>query len=861
MREFKYLIVSIYLLGFSFSGFAQVILSEDFSGGPTDYTTGSYAYDSGNTWELTAIQGENDARFQLNTNASIITPAVNTVGTISFQYKEGSSGGGNLQVLLSVDGSGFTELDAQAFAGNSFSDYSLVVNNLSDNCKIKVTANSGSQLIIDNFEITEYVEGAELLTNTPALSGFLYYEGEGPSTTKFFNLSGSLLTGYPDDITVSAPTNYEISLDDVSFLNSLAVPYNSANLSSTTIYVRLKSGLSLGDYNENITISGGGADNIFVSCSGSVTEMPPPAIYVVPEVLTEFSYIYGIGPSDYQSYQLYGNYLTDYPNSISVNAPANYEISLDNANYSSSLSVSYDSYTLPSTTIYVRLKSGLDVGSYNAENITNVSSNYGTKTVSCSGIVEDLPPDPTLYLSPTSLSGFSYIVGNGPSSEQSYTLSGANLTGYPGDITVTAPTNYEISLSSGTDFSNSLSVPFADANFTYEIYVRLKVDLTAGDYNDEAITHTGGGATEVILSCSGAVLPESSDPCLYEDFSGFTDGAHGSPGSVDLSPNMDSHTLTIGWEGYKVFSAGGEVKLGSSSYEGYVITPTIDLSAGGSVSFDYAKYGSDNAMVQIFHAADGVNFMQIGSDITPGVDFDTHTVEILDGTANSKIKIGTTTKRIYLDNVEVYCGIQTPDPVLYVNTNELTSFSYLFGEGPSLSQSFELSGNDLDNSQLEITPSLNYEISLSESSDYTSNPVVLNSFDGNSMSVYVRLKADLPVGDYNNQTIIISGSGAASLSVTCSGFVQDNVEIGHFTDESIQIYPNPVSHSLFVEFGQSFEHFTWTICDITGRVFNTGQESEFDKTIQIDVSNLQSGLYVLILTDGHHRITRKIEKL
>ncbi|MEA3447251.1 MAG: hypothetical protein U9Q98_02225, partial [Bacteroidota bacterium] len=507
MREFKYLIVSICLLGFSFSGFAQVILSEDFSGGPTDYTTGSYTYDSGNTWELTAIQGENDARFQLNTDASIISPAVNTVGTISFQYKEGSSGGGNLQVLLSVDGSGFTELDAQVFSGSTFTNYSLTVNNLGNNCRIKVTANSGSQLIIDNFEITEYVEGAEINTNTSALSGFLYYEGEGPSVSKYFDLSGSLLTGYPGNITVTAPTNYEISTDDVSYSSSVSVPYSSADLAATTIYVRLISGLPLGDYNENITINGGGADDIYVSCSGSVTEMPPPALYAEPSSLTGFSYVYGTGPSDSQSYQLYGNYLTDYPNSISVNAPANYEISLDNANYSSSLSVSYDSYTLPSTTIYVRLKSGLDVGSYNAENITNVSSNYGTKTVSCSGTVEDLPPDPTLYLSPTSLSGFSYIVGNGPSSEQSYTLSGANLTGYPGDITVTAPTNYEISLSSGTDFSNSLSVPFADANFTYEIYVRLKSDLTAGDYNGEAITHNGGGATEVILSCSGTVDP------------------------------------------------------------------------------------------------------------------------------------------------------------------------------------------------------------------------------------------------------------------------------------------------------------------------------------------------------------------
>ena len=46
-----------------------------------------------------------------------------------------------------------------------------------------------------------------------------------------------------------------------------------------TIYVRLKSGLSAGDYNsEVITISSTGASNETVTCSGTVTAAPTPTI-------------------------------------------------------------------------------------------------------------------------------------------------------------------------------------------------------------------------------------------------------------------------------------------------------------------------------------------------------------------------------------------------------------------------------------------------------------------------------------------------------------------------------------------------------------------------------------------------------
>jgi len=125
--------------------------------------------------------------------------------------------------------------------------------------------------------LTTSVGSSPTITVTPTLlTGFTYTEGSGPSTSQSYNLSGSNLTGgYPGNITVTGSTNYEVSTDNTNFSNSVTVAYSSATLSSTPVYVRLKSGLSVSNYNsETITNSGGGATDQTVGCSGSVTILP-----------------------------------------------------------------------------------------------------------------------------------------------------------------------------------------------------------------------------------------------------------------------------------------------------------------------------------------------------------------------------------------------------------------------------------------------------------------------------------------------------------------------------------------------------------------------------------------------------------
>jgi len=72
--------------------------------------------------------------------------------------------------------------------------------------------------------------------------------------------------------------------------------------------------------------------------------------------------------------------------------------------------------------------------------------------------------------------------------EQSFTVEGSDLTA---DISIAAPTNYEISETSGSGFTSPITLTqTAGAVSSTTIYVRLKAGLSAGDYNSEDISLT-----------------------------------------------------------------------------------------------------------------------------------------------------------------------------------------------------------------------------------------------------------------------------------------------------------------------------------------------------------------------------------
>jgi endonuclease I len=197
-----------------------------------------------------------------------------------------------------------------------------------------------------------------------------------------------------------------------------------------------------------------------------------------------------------QSYTITGSNLTG---NVTVTAPTNFEISLSpSSGYSATLNITPSSGSV-NTVIYVRIKSSASSGTLGAANITNASAGVTTANVSVSGTVIAIG-SPFISLSATSLS-FTTIQGSA-SPSKNYTVTGSNLTG---NVTVTAPTNFEISLSANSGYSATLSLIPTTGSLNIVIYMRISAVAPLGSLSAANVTHTGGGATTANLAVSGNV--------------------------------------------------------------------------------------------------------------------------------------------------------------------------------------------------------------------------------------------------------------------------------------------------------------------------------------------------------------------
>ena len=106
------------------------------------------------------------------------------------------------------------------------------------------------------------------------------------------------------------------------------------------------------------------------------------------------------------------------------------------------------------------------------------------------------------------------------------------------------------------------------------------------------------------------------------------------------------------------------------------------------------------------------------------------------------------------------------DPQMTVSTNQIEGFQYVFGAGPSQTQSFTVSGIDLQ-ANVTITPSQEFEITT-EPNGFYFNTLSLSPTEGvlAERSVYVRMKANLAVGAHTGSITLVSGDLNASIALS-----------------------------------------------------------------------------------------------
>jgi large repetitive protein len=187
----------------------------------------------------------------------------------------------------------------------------------------------------------------------------------------------------------------------------------------------------------------------------------------------------------------------------------------------------------------------------------NGSSGTNTESVAFTTISST----PTIT-STGSLGAFTACAGT-VSAEQNFSVGATDLTT---DLIVTAPTGFELSLSSGGTFSASLTLsPSSGTVSSTTIYIRLKSNASSASALDVALSSTGATSVNVATGISTVnVLPTVT---------GTTDGARSGTGTVNLSGTASSGA-TLDWY---ADPTGGSVISGGSGVLTFT-TPSISAT-------------------------------------------------------------------------------------------------------------------------------------------------------------------------------------------------------------------------------------------------------------------------------------------
>ena len=233
--------------------------------------------------ELTAINGSNDNQFVIVSTGNPLPVAVKTIAEILADHNgDKMLQSTRVQIVDATIGAINTSNNTPITQGeNTLNIYKMpVVEGLEEGDNVSVIGIIGCynnpQLRVAMANDVTFTHPAGIFINPTSLAGFTYVYEEGPSNVKTFNITGRSLTAATH---IYAPENYEMS----SFPGDNFYPESHITINTYTgtynytIKVRLKAGLEVGTYDENITITQSEVGDMTIALSGSVTgDQPQP---------------------------------------------------------------------------------------------------------------------------------------------------------------------------------------------------------------------------------------------------------------------------------------------------------------------------------------------------------------------------------------------------------------------------------------------------------------------------------------------------------------------------------------------------------------------------------------------------------
>jgi uncharacterized repeat protein (TIGR02543 family) len=425
-------------------------------------------------------------------------------------------------------------------------------------------------------------------------------------------------------------------------------------------------------------------------------------------------------------------------------------------------------------------------------------------------MLQEESTDPTITTS-GSLNTFGSEPGT-PSAEQSYTVSGNHLTD---DIVITAPADFEISTTSGSGFTSSLTLAESGGTVAATpIYVRFnrategtssgnivhtsagatEVDMAVSGsaqaplegwtaYNDCVTTsgqHIGDNVTTIALDGSGTLIDQAtgrstgvtaeltqsggvSEETTYgDDTAENTDAYNTFFAFTDIAGNM--HYGDSGWyvlltftglDPAKTYTFATTANRNNSSYTSRISKFTlsdVDAATNASTSGVTVNDNLSVSFVTGYNTEDG--FVARWTGIQPGPD----------GDFTVRVEADGSEYRAYGFSVFMLQE-ETTDPTI-TTAGTLNAFGSEPGT-PSAEQSYTVSGSHLTD-DIEITAPADFEISTTSGSGFSSS-VTLSQVDGMVTATPIYVRFNRATKGTSSGNIVHTSTGATTRNVAVSG--------------------------------------------------------------------------------------------
>ncbi len=163
---------------------------------------------------------------------------------------------------------------------------------------------------------------------------------------------------------------------------------------------------------------------------------------------------------------------------------------------------------------------------------TSYGSQVSFTTSTATAIVETTP---------SSLSGFNAVYGSA-SSAQSFSVNGVDLTG---DLTVTAPAGFEVSLTSGSGYGASVILVQETGNVSATVFARLASGNVPADYSGDIVIEGGSADAVQVTIPSSTVSQKALTVSNAAVTSKIYNGSTAATITGDLVGILDGDTVTL----------------------------------------------------------------------------------------------------------------------------------------------------------------------------------------------------------------------------------------------------------------------------------------------------------------------------